>query len=284
MKMSVLVLSVGLLFAVLASGQKAKSQKELDILLEIQHATDPDLLVAAVHNLLFTFKNTEFKEWANQKAMTAYSQLNDFENMLIYGEETLAINPNNVDVLVKLAYAIPTRTKEFDFDKEEKLSKAEDFARKALRIIPIVEKPRPDLLDEEWLNVKSDLLAEAHNALALVAFHRKDFEAAEQALKRSIEIASSQNPTTFYHYARTLQKLDQNERALEMADKSIELGGVNAGGKDLAKNVKAQIIKLKAREMFNFKSKPATKQPPAARPVPKDNEDLEDAGAEENNC
>ena len=255
MKTTVLLLSIGLTLTALGFAQKAKSQKELDILLEIQNTTDPNLQVTAVHKLLVTFKNTEFKEWANQIAMGAYSKLNDFENMLLYGEETLAINPTNIDVLTVLAYAIPTRTRAFDFDKEEKLNKAEDYARRALRLIPAAEKPRPDLLDEDWMKIRNGLLSNTHDALGLVAFMRNDLEAAQNSFEQSIAVSNSPNPTTLYHYARTLHQRGQVDQALENANKSIEYGGVlGGGGRDLAKSLKAQIVKAKAKEMFNFKS------------------------------
>ena len=163
--------------------------------------------VAAIHSLLVTFKNTPFKEWANQTAMTAYRDLNDFENMIIYGEETLTINPENVDALTTLAYAIPTQIREFDVDKREKLTQAKDYAHRALRTIPTLEKPQGvRLSDEEWLNDKKDMMASAHDALGLVAFMYKDFVAAERAFEKSIEVAHTPDATTFYHYARTLRE------------------------------------------------------------------------------
>ena len=246
-------------------GQKPKSQEELDMLLAVKDAMDPTAQVEAVHALLVTFKNTEFKEWANLVAMTAYSKLNDFENMLLYGEETLAHNPDNVDVLTILAYAIPTRTKEFDFDKEEKLTKAEGFARRALHVIPTMEKTNPELPDEEWISLRNDLVASSQDALGLIAFLRGDYEAAEQAYRISIEMASTENPTTFYHFARTLRQTGSNDDVLTMVEKSIALGGVIVGDKDLAKTLKAEIIRDKARAMFNFGSKP--KPPTTKTPV-----------------
>tara|TARA_Y100000588_G_C14268048_1_gene930915 strand:+ start:1424 stop:2236 length:813 start_codon:yes stop_codon:yes gene_type:complete len=268
MKKSTRVIFLFISLTVVAFGQKPKSQEEVDMLLAIQNAVDPAAQVDAVHALLITFKNTEFKEWANLVAMTAYSKLNDFENMLLYGEETLKHNPENVDVLTILAYAIGTRTKEFDFDKEEKLTKAEDFARRALRVIPTMEKPNPDMLDEDWLKLTNNLTSNAHDALGLSAFLRKDYAAAEQAFKTSIAAASTENPTTFYHLARTLRATSRNDEAMELVDKSIALGGVMVGDSDLAKTLKANLIKDKARAMFNFGSKPTPKPKPSATETP----------------
>ena len=106
---------------IFAQGPQAKSQKELDALIEIESATDPDVRIGAIHNLLTNFKDTEFKEFANLMMMLSYQQKNDFEMMVLYGERTLELNPNSIDTLVSLSYAIPARTGEFDLDKDEKL-------------------------------------------------------------------------------------------------------------------------------------------------------------------
>ena len=268
MKKTVLLTLLSLGVAASLWGQRAKSQKEYEALKAIETAYDPDSQIAAVHSLLTTFKNTEFKEWANFMAMNAFSKKNDFENMLLYGEQTLAINPDNAEVLTALAYAIPSRTKQFDLDKDEKLSKAEDFARRALRVIPTAEKPNSEVPDEDWLTVKKDLMSQSHDALGLVAFMREDFAAAQQSFEQSLQVASKPSALTFYHYANTLKQSGQTDKALEIADKSIAAGGVPVGTRDLAKVLKAEIIKARAREMFKPKSKPAPAPAPAAAPAP----------------
>ncbi len=260
------LLAVLLSLGVAASlwGQKAKSKKEYDALMAIQDAIDLDSQIFAVHSLLTTFKNTEFKEWANFVAMNAYSKKNDFENMLLYGERTLAANPDNAEVLTALAYAIPTRTKQFDLDKDAKLSRAEDFARRALRLIPTLEKKDPNATDEHWLVVKQELMSQSHDALGLVAFRRQDFSASQQSFEQSLRVAPKPSALTLYHYANTLEQSGQTDKALETVEKSIAAGGVPVGTKDLAKSLKAEIIKARAREMFKPKPKPK----PAPAPVP----------------
>lgn len=277
------VLAVLLSLGVVGSlwGQKAKSKPEFDALMAVQNAIDPDSQISAVHTLLTTFKNTEFKEWANFVAMNAYSQKNDFENMVVFGEQTLAINPDNPEVLTALAYAIPTRTKEFDLDKDEKLTKAEDFARRALRLIPTLEKKNPDIPDEEWLVVKQELMSQSHDALGLIAFMRKDFTAAQEAYEQSLQVASQPNALTHYHYANSLRYGGQIDKALEMAEKSIAAGGVPVGTRDLAKVLKADIIKARAREMFKSSLEPASTAAPTANPAPVAEEAEEDEAEDE---
>ena len=247
---------------IFAQELRPKSQKEAEALNAIQNATNPDERIGAIHDLLTKFKNTEFKEFASFMMMMSYQQKDDFEMMMLYGEKTLEINPDNINTLISLGYAIPARTGEFDLDKEEKLAKAEDFAKRALLAIPTLENPNPDVTPDEWLVAKKDYMSQAHDALGLVAMLRKDFDGAEKSLRQSLQVASTQGSTTFYHLARTLKAQGKNDEAMEMVDKSIAGGGVMTGsGQDLAKVLKAQLIKAKAAAMMK-KSKPAPK--PAA--------------------
>ncbi len=244
---------------IFAQQPQAKTQKELDALFEIESATDPDVRIGAIHTLLTNFKDTEFKEFANLMMMLSYQQKDDFEMMVLYGERTLELNPDNIDTLVSLSYAIPARTGEFDLDKDEKLAKAEDFAKRALLAIPTLENPNPDVTADDWLIAKKDFMSQSHDSLGLVALKRKDYQAAEKSLRQSLQVASRQSASTFYHLASALQEQGKNDEALTMADKSIAAGGVMAGGgQDLAKVLKAQLIKAKAAAMMN-KSKPAAK-------------------------
>ena len=255
------VIVLALCAPIFAQQPQAKSRKEFDAVMEIQSATDPDARIGAIHTLLTDFKDTEFKEFANLMMMFSYQEKNEFEMMLLYGERTLELNPNNVDTLVSLSYAIPARTGQFDLDKDEKLAKSEDFAKRALLAIPTQENPNPDVTDDEWLIAKKDLMSQAHDALGLVALKRKDYQAAEKSLRQSLQVASTQSASTFYHLGTVLKEQGKDDEALEMADKSIAAGGVMAGGRDLAKVLKAQIIKAKAAAMMNMmnKSKPAAK-------------------------
>jgi tetratricopeptide (TPR) repeat protein len=77
------------------ASQQPKSQGEVNVLMAMQNAQTADERIAAAQKLLTEFKDTEFKEFANYVLMLAYQQKNDFENMLLYGERTLSINPDN---------------------------------------------------------------------------------------------------------------------------------------------------------------------------------------------
>ena len=246
MKRLFLSLSLVAALAVGAFAQDAqpqpKSQEEVDAIMAVQNAADPNARIAAAQKLLKDFKDTEFKEFANYMMMLSYQQLNDFENMLIFGDETLKHNADNVGVLLQLSFAIPTRTREFDLDKEEKLSKAEDYAKRAITLIPNLPKLDPNLPDEEWLMTKKDFMSQANESLGLIALKRENYDAAIENLTKALELAEQQTGATLYHLANAYHKSGNKDMALETVNKSIAAGGMQmTDGADAAQDLKKQI-------------------------------------------
>ncbi|MBI1355910.1 MAG: hypothetical protein GC160_16340 [Acidobacteria bacterium] len=230
----------------LASAQEGptpKSQAELDALLAIQNAADPEAKIAAGQKLLKEFSETEFKAFANQQMMLAAQQLNDYERLLVFGEETLKHDPTEVGALLTLANVIPMRTQEFDLDKEEKLNKAEDYAKQALKVIPTKANPNPGQIpDEQWLLVKKDFMADAHKSLGLIEFKRGNNDAAVNEFKQSIDVAAQQDPASFYFMAEALLKSGKKDEALTAINSSIAGGGLPmADGSNAAEDLKKRI-------------------------------------------
>jgi len=228
-----------------AKQPQPKSKPEVEAIMAVQNATDPEARVKAAEDLITKFKDTEFKEWALQMETISYQQKNDFDNMLIAGERTLEANPDNVVVLVTLAQSIPQRTKEFDLDKEEKLKKAENYAKKAQTLIPNLAKFNAQISDDEWSGYKKSAMAQVHEALGIIAFTRKNYQAAEQALKAAVDVSPQPDSTTLYRLAMVYTAQSKYDDAIAALDKSIAAGGVKMGGKDLAAEQKAKIMKDK---------------------------------------
>ncbi len=246
MKRLLVTLSLAAAMAVSAFAQQAqpqpKSQEEVDAIMAVQGAQDPTARIAAAEKLLKDFKDTEFKEFANYMMMLSYQQLNDFENMLIFGDETLKHNEDNVGVLLQLSFAIPTRTREFDLDKEEKLSKAEDYAKRAITLIPNLPKMDPNLPDEEWLATKKDFMSQANESLGLIAFKRENFDGAVESLTKAIELAEAPTGSTLYHLANAYHRGGDATKALEAVNKSIAAGGMQmTDGTNAAEDLKKKI-------------------------------------------
>src|SRR6266852_4213119 len=118
-------------FSALWAQPKPKSQKEVDAIRAIQAAQGPDAQIKAIENVLTNFADTEYKVLLLQMAMQLEEQKNDLAQTVFYAERLLEADPKNAFALVTMASEIPRNTREFDLDKEEKLAKAEKYAKAA---------------------------------------------------------------------------------------------------------------------------------------------------------
>ena len=225
---------------------QAKSKKEVDAIMAVQSAQDPDSRIKAAEDLLRRFADTQYKEFALQMETLSFQEKNDFENMVIAGERTLEVNAENVTVLVALAQALPQRTREHDLDRDEKLTKAEGYAKKAQTLVPNLEKFSPAIPDDQWADYKKGQMSQAHEALGMVAFARKNYAGAEEAFKQALEVSPQADPMVLYRLGQTYSAQNKQDDAIAAFDKATAAGGVKAGGRDLAADAKAAAQKAKA--------------------------------------
>ncbi len=228
--------------SVVAQMPQFKSQEEVDAFMKVQSAATVQERAAAGADFIAKYPKSEAVSLASYMTMLSYQQLNDFDNMLLFGGMVLDSNPAagmKVGTLISLANAIPLRTREFDLDKEEKLGKAEDYAKEAMTLIPTITKLDPNISDDEWLATKMDFMSQCHEAIGSVHLKRENFAEAETSLRKALEMSPSPTPFTMYNLATVLSKLGKNEEASEMADRCTAAGGAMSGdGTDLCAGLK----------------------------------------------
>lgn len=240
--LSIIVAGLVCVAALLAQMPQFKSQEEVDAFMKVQGALTAQERASAGAEFLAQHPQSEAVGLASYMTMLAYQQLNDFDNMLLYGDMVLDSNPQpgvKAGTLISLANAIPTRTREFDLDKEEKLGKAEDYAKEAMGLIPTLPKMDPNMTDDQWLSTKMEFMSQCHEAVGAVELKRENFSEAEASLRKALEMAPAPVPFTMYNLATALSKQGKNEEAAELADRCTAGGGVMTGaGTDLCAELK----------------------------------------------
>ncbi len=245
------------------TGPQAKSQEELNAMLLCQQAPDTDLRIESCNKLIAEYPDTEFKEVASYLLMLSYQNKNDFESMLIFGEQTLELNPENIGALISLSYVIPLRSREHDLDKEEKLAKAEDLAKRAMVLLPAIPKVNPEMADEDWLMMKKGFMSQLHESMGIIASKRQDYPTAEDSYRKMLQVADKQTGTMFFRLAEALKQQEKYEEALNLLDQSIARGGHKmTGGRDAA-----AIMKAETKQKLAPPPAPAATAAPAA-PAP----------------
>ena len=224
---------------------QVKSQGEGQAVMAIFRAQDADARIKAVDELLTKYADTEFKAIALYLGAASYQQKNDYENTIVFAERALQADPQHYQAMLMLASTIAQRTREFDLDREEKLARAEKYAKGALQLIQTASKPNPNLTDEQWEGAKKDMNAQAYEALALAEVARKNYPSAIAQFKKSIEAGSTQDPATKVRLGDTYFKAGQYDNAIAILDDVVNATDVHPQIKQFAQAARARAIQAK---------------------------------------
>jgi len=237
-----------------------KSQKELEAIQKILQAPDDRSRIKAAEELIQNFADSEFKGFALQMATLSAQQLNDYEQMMVYGERTLEVDPNNFAVMLTMASAMAQRTRKFDLDKEEKLQRATDLVNKAMGILENAPRPNPQVSDQQWEAAKRDFRAQGYEALGLVALAREDYPKAIEWFKKAIDTGVSPNPATKLRLAAAYNMVGNHDEAIATLDDVLADPQLHPQLREIAQNERLRAVQLK-----ELKAKQAQQpaQPPA---------------------
>jgi tetratricopeptide (TPR) repeat protein len=231
--------------APVAKQPQPKSKGEVEALQALFAAQDPDSRIKAADALLSKYADTDFKATALFLAAASYEQKNDFENMVIYSERTLQADPQNYSAMLMLARGFAQRTREHDLDREEKLARAEKYARDADAAIKAASKPRPDITDEQWAEAKKDFTAQGHEALGLVAMARKKYDVAVAEFKMSVDSSAQPDPSTLVRLAAAYNMSNKPDEALAIVDKMLAQADLHPAIRQFAQAEKVRATQLK---------------------------------------
>ena len=212
-----------------------KTQEEYEAAQKLTNVSlSPDRMIALAEEFVQNFPDSELRGFAYRRAMEGYGEKNDFPRMQEFGEKALALDPENAAVLLLLALAMPERTRQTDLDREEKLNTAEEYAKRALSAIDKSQKPNPQMSDAEWDQMRNDARAQSYAALGYVALKRSQYSAAEEYLKKSIELQVQKDPVVYWRLGLTYEMMKKYELARDTLKQAVELGGVRVGQRDSA--------------------------------------------------
>lgn len=224
---------------------KLKSEKEQQAVMAIFNAAEPAARITAADALITKFADTEFKATALYIATASAEEMGDWEKTVIYGERTLEADPKSYGTMLILSRGFASRTKEFDFDKEEKLTKADKYAKSALELLKTAPKIRPDIPDDQWEAQRKLWVSEAHESLGLAATVRKKYDDAVNHYKAGLEAAPG-NPNLLTRMATAYVDAKKNDEAIAAANQVLATPNLNPQVKSIAENIKKRAEAAKA--------------------------------------
>jgi tetratricopeptide (TPR) repeat protein len=241
----ILALATGVSSLMAQKPPQPKSQKEVEALQAMFNAQDPDTRIKAAEDLLAKFSDTEFKSIALYFEAASYEQKGDFDKVVIYGERTLEADPKNYQAMLLLARQIAVHTREHDLDKEEKLNKADKYAKSALDTVKDAPKPNPQMTDQQWDEAKKDLTAQAHEAQGLSAMVRKKYDVAVNEFKFAVDNSATPDPATMVRLGAAYNLSGKPDDAVAILDKVMALPNLHPSIRQFAQAERVRAVQAK---------------------------------------
>jgi tetratricopeptide (TPR) repeat protein len=190
----------------------------------------------------FTLKYPTSKYAESVYSAVALAEYNkqDFPKMYADADKALAINPDDIQVLVVTGWVIPHSYNPNDANADAQLNKAEKYEKHALETLPTLQKPA-NLTDDQFAKAKVAYESQAHSALGLVYFRRQNWDDAVTELNKAIATTTPPDPTDYYVLGVALSRLDRFSDAADAYSKCAALpGGLQGRCKQQADDAKKQ--------------------------------------------
>ena len=231
--------------AALGIAQKAKTQKEVDAIIAIQNAPTAEERIKKVDEFVVNFPDSEFKIPVLLVAADTANKKGDSGKVEFYGEQVLTADPKNYTAMLILAADLAQHTREFDLDKEEKLARAEKYAKSAIDALGKAPKPPQAATEEIWAADRKARIEQAHENLGMIASLRKKYDVAIAEFKLASDDPNPE-PSTMVRLAQAYNSAGKPDEALAVVNKLLAAPDLNPVVKQYAQTEKAKAEKAKS--------------------------------------
>lgn len=149
---------------------------------------------AIAERFIAAFPDSPYAGACQDLAAYAYQAMQSIDKMITAANKSLAMNPNDIDMLLLLA--------DYYSDKGEQLDKAETFAKKAIDLLPTAKKPE-GMTDDQWHTRMTLQTGIAWSAEGQVLINKNDLPGAATAFQTASPLLKSEK----VYYARNLYRL-----------------------------------------------------------------------------
>ncbi|MCI0353184.1 MAG: hypothetical protein L0Z53_27515 [Acidobacteriales bacterium] len=204
------------------AGPQPKTKEEYDAFLLVQNEADPVKAEEAASSFEQKFPQSELKGALYQQVMAKYQRANNADKTVEAGRKALQYEPDSPIALITVASVIAERTRDTDLDAQEKFAEGKKNAQRAIQLIETKAWAPPQLNPQQLDAVRSM----AYVALGAMELNQKNDVAAEQALRKAIELNTIQpDAVTFLRLALALDRQKKYNDALIAANRAVDLSG-----------------------------------------------------------
>jgi tetratricopeptide (TPR) repeat protein len=163
-----------------------------------------------------------------------YMSVNDPDKMIAAGEKALASDPNNVDVLPTMAFAMARR----NGGTAQQLEQAVNYAKRTINLLATMPKPA-EISDADFAKIKNEKLAECHSAIGTAYFKTGHPDEAVAELNQAVKLDPEPDPVNYYILGVANDRTSHFTDAVASFDKCASLPGqLQANCKNLSAETK----------------------------------------------
>lgn len=199
---------------------------------------NPDQRIKLGEAFLQKYPSSRYASQVYAGLTNAYYGKEQYDKMYAAADKTLALTPDNVDVLVLVGWVIPHNYDPNDLEAERRLDKAEGYLTHAMALLPSLTKP-DNMTDDQFAKAKTENTSMAHSGLGLVYFRRQQADKSAAELDLAVKSSAKPDPVDYFVLGRDLQALKRYADSADAYSKCAQISsGVQAPCKQRADEMK----------------------------------------------
>jgi tetratricopeptide (TPR) repeat protein len=157
-----------------------------------------------------------------------YFSKGQIDKMEVAADKELELFPNDAQTLAIVGSALPRAMNANTPEPQKRLAKAEQYAQKALDLLPTFPKP-DNMTDDAFAKARDLTSAMAYSGLGLVAFRRGKFADAIPHFEKAVKLDPQPDPVNFYLLGICNEKTSHFDEAVTDFSKCSDIpGGLQA--------------------------------------------------------
>jgi len=201
---------------------------------------DYDKQIASGEDFVKKYPQSRYDEFVYSRLTNAYFNKQQMDKMYASGDKALALNGDDVSVLVLIGWVIPHNIDPNDLDSDRRLAKAEGYEKHALEVLPMMPKPE-GLPDDQFAAAKKREESTAHSGLGLIYFRQQKVDDSLKELQQATSQGDQTDPVDFFIMGLDLSNLKRYSDAADAFQKCAQIpGGLADRCKQAGDKAKAQ--------------------------------------------
>lgn len=203
-------------------------------------AQNTDQQIQAGEQFIEKYPSSRYVQGIYSRLTQAYYSKQQFDKMYVAGDKALALNGDDISVLVLVGWVMPHSYNPNDLEAEKKLDKAGRYCKHGLELLGSLQRPE-GMSDEAFAAAKSEAADHGHSGLGLVYFRQNKFAESVAELQQAIKATNNPDPTNYYVMGIDQQQLKQYGDAADSFTKCASSpSGLQAACKQKAEQAKQQ--------------------------------------------